>query len=375
MATYSPYISLCAGIGGLDLGVKRALPGSRCVCYVEREVSAASVLAARFEDGGLDEAPIWSDLRTFAAGAWRGKVAGVIGGIPCQPWSTAGKRAGSTDERHLWPDAFRIIRDVQPAWVFIENVGGAVRELGEGIVRPDLEGIGYRTAAGIFTAQEVGAPHRRERLFILAISDQINGDGSGSTGASWRAELANSGVELAHTKRTERGQINEHEQLRRGGEQATGGLGRASSELAHAGHGARSPERRQPQVGEQERSGLLPTRVGERSEGVGDTNQPGLSQRVGLTGMGRETVSRSTWPLTWPPGPADTDAWARVLAIRPDLAPATPQPEVRGVAHGSAGSLDLSRADKLRLLGNAVVPAQAELAFRILSEHLNKGEL
>ena len=351
-----PYISLCSGIGGLDLAVRDALPGARCVLYVERDLTAAAVLAARMEDETLDAAPIWSDLCTLDTGRWRGRVAGVIGGIPCQPWSTAGKRAGRDDERHLWPDALRIIRDVQPAWVFIENVGGAVRELGEGIVRPDLEGIGYRTTAGIFTAQEVGAPHRRERLFILAVANSTGArrDGSAGTGVNgaWRASR---------------------------------GLATNSGELADPGHGTGSPERQFAQVGEQERTRLLPSGVGERGEGVGDAAD--IRRSTTNVQHGTQGATPGTgYPLEWPPGPADTDAWARVLAVRPDLAPATPQPEVRPLADGASRNAPrhveadpaswLRRADKLRLLGNAVVPAQAALAFRTLSAHLGavKGE-
>ena len=353
-----PYISLCSGIGGLDLAVRDALPGARCVLYVERDLTAAAVLAARMEDETLDAAPIWSDLCTLDTGRWRGRVAGVIGGIPCQPFSVAGKRRGTDDERHLWPHALRIIRECGPEFVFIENVGGSVRDLGEGLVRPDLERLGYRTAAGIFTAAEVGAPHRRERLFILAQRDG----------------------ELGHIQQRA----------------ARAESDRGGTELAHTGHGAGSPELGQSQMGEQKQSGLHPAGVGERSEGVGNANQQGLQERISIAGMGYKTRSRPSWPFPWPPGPSDTDAWGRVLAIRPELAPAirdvadsahrkvrqlgvsprfsdayrlASEPEVRPLADGPAGGA-LGRADMLRLLGNSVVPAQAAYAFRTLAKEV-----
>src|SRR3990167_8778450 len=88
-------ISLCSGIGGLELGLKIALGDAyRCVCYIEREGYAAATLVARMEDKALDSAPIWDDLATFDGGPWRGKVDIVSGGFPCQPASTAGRRKG-----------------------------------------------------------------------------------------------------------------------------------------------------------------------------------------------------------------------------------------------------------------------------------------
>lgn len=89
-------ISLCAGVGGLDLGVRLAEPAARCVCYVEREAPVASILVARMEDGWLHPAPIWSDLATFDAGAWRGAVDCVLSGDPCQPNSVAGRGLAPT---------------------------------------------------------------------------------------------------------------------------------------------------------------------------------------------------------------------------------------------------------------------------------------
>ena len=88
--TSTNVLSLCSGGGGLDLGLRLAT-GARAVCYVEREVTAAGVLAKGIEQGILDDAPIWSDLLTFNARAWRGRVDCVAGGFPCQPHSYAGK--------------------------------------------------------------------------------------------------------------------------------------------------------------------------------------------------------------------------------------------------------------------------------------------
>lgn len=163
-------LSLCAGIGGIDLGLKRAMGENyRTVCYVEREAYAAACLVARIKEGKLCDAPIWADLKTFDAKPWRGKVDLITGGYPCQPFSCAGKRQGANDERHLWPNIASIVRAIQPAQCFFENVPGHV-SLGLEQVTTDLQAMGYTVSAGIFSAAQCGAPHIRKRLFILANS-------------------------------------------------------------------------------------------------------------------------------------------------------------------------------------------------------------
>ena len=163
-------LSLCAGIGGLDLGLRLACEDARTVCYVEREIFCATILAGKAQNGWLDDAPIWSDLKTFDGLPWRGVVDCIIGGYPCQPFSLSGKRQGEADPRHLWPDIARIVAEVQPAFCFFENVPGHL-SMGFEAVATELEDMGYRVATGIFSAAEIGAPHVRERLFILAHSE------------------------------------------------------------------------------------------------------------------------------------------------------------------------------------------------------------
>src|SRR3990167_2370101 len=168
------YVSICSGGGGLDLGVRLALPDARCVLYVEREIVAAAVLAKGIAAGLLDDAPIWSDIFTFDPRPWRGKVDCLIGGIPCQPHSYAGKRLGDADERDLWPVTARLVHDLSPGWCFFENVPGILRDYWRRI-RPDLQALGYEVTEGIFSAEEVGAPHLRERLFWLAYRPSVGG--------------------------------------------------------------------------------------------------------------------------------------------------------------------------------------------------------
>ena len=165
-------ISLCAGYGGLDLGLHIAEPRYRTVAFVERESHAAAALVARMEDQALDHAPIWDDLRTFDARAWRSRVHLVSAGYPCQPFSSAGKRRGDADPRHLWPEVARIVDEARPEWVWCENVEGHLT-LGLPDVVRDLRELGYSTKAGLFTAREAGARHRRRRIFILAHADGV----------------------------------------------------------------------------------------------------------------------------------------------------------------------------------------------------------
>lgn len=161
-------MALCAGIGGLELGLDIALPEYRCVCYVEREAYPAAILVSRMAEGILDEAPIWDDVETFDGRPWRGKVDIISAGFPCQPWSCAGERRGLEDIRWLWPSIQRIIRHIRPRYVFLENVPGILAG-GLDPVLSDLAQIGYDAVWDMFSAASVGAPHLRKRIFILAV--------------------------------------------------------------------------------------------------------------------------------------------------------------------------------------------------------------
>lgn len=160
-------ISTFAGVGGNDLGVRLAVPDARTVCYVEREAYPVEVLVSRIEDGTLDDAPVWSDITSFRGGEWRGFVSGIVGSPPCQPFSVAGKRGNTEDERWLWDDFFRVVRDARPRWVFLENVPNIVR-YGLPYILSDLASLGFDAEWGMFSAQDVGAPQKRERFWLLA---------------------------------------------------------------------------------------------------------------------------------------------------------------------------------------------------------------
>ncbi len=164
------HIGLCAGYGGIELGLRRVVRNLRTVALCEVEAFAISNLVAKMEAGHLDASPIWTDLKTFPYEAFHGRVDILTGGYPCQPFSAAGKRLGKDDPRHLWPHIARGIRLLQPRLCFFENVEGHI-SLGLSDVIEDLAGMGYRTTWGIFSASECGAPHQRKRVFILAHND------------------------------------------------------------------------------------------------------------------------------------------------------------------------------------------------------------
>lgn len=161
------------------------------MCYVEIEAFAFANLVAKIERGFLDAAPIWSNLKTFEWSRFRGKVDLVSGGFPCQPFSCAGRKQGDEDPRHLWPHIRKGIEQLErPPLVFLENVEGIISSKLKGggwrdpentpvllhILR-ELERLDYRATAGVFSAREVGAPHQRKRVFILACRSDLRESG------------------------------------------------------------------------------------------------------------------------------------------------------------------------------------------------------
>ena len=161
-------LALFAGAGGGILGGK--LLGWRTVCAVERDAYAAQVLAQRQNDGILAPFPIWSQIESFDGKPWRGIVDVVSGGFPCQDISVAGKGAGITGERSgLWSEMARIIGEVRPRFAFIENSPALVNR-GLDRVLADLAEMGFDAEWRVLSAADVGAPHLRERIWILAYS-------------------------------------------------------------------------------------------------------------------------------------------------------------------------------------------------------------
>lgn len=162
-------LALCAGVGGLELGIERVFDEYRTVCYVEGEAFSASVLTKQMEKGRLHQAPIWSNVRTFDGQPWRGVVDCISAGFPCQPFSQAGKQEGTEDPRHLWPEVARIVGEIRPSIIILENVPGVIIHAGPSVAG-DLAEMGYNQGWGIVRASDASAPHRRARWFCVAVN-------------------------------------------------------------------------------------------------------------------------------------------------------------------------------------------------------------
>jgi DNA (cytosine-5)-methyltransferase 1 len=327
-------LSLCAGAAGLDLGLHIALSGYRNVCFVEREAYAAAVLVARMEDASLGPAPVWDDVATFDGRRWRGCVDIVLAGYPCQPFSLAGRMRGTDDPRHVWPHIARIVRECTPPFVFLENVAHHLR-LGFPEVAGDLVDLGYRIAAGLFTAAEVGAPHRRERLFALAARD---GHDSFTDPARL---LAKAGIGQAFERREPKwtcGPVGD-------------AVGRGRRRRTHASQ-RRSLQRAVAEGPSGAADGIL---------GNADSARSSLDPcERAHAGAQQPAAVRAGRRFLFPPGPADVGAWREFLRDEPHLEPA--------IRRGADGLAD--RVDRLRLCGNAVVPLAAAHALRILAAEL-----
>ncbi len=164
-------LALFAGAGGGILGGH--LLGWRTVCAVEIEPYPASVLVQRQNDGILPPFPIWDDVCTFDGRPWRGIVDVISGGFPCQDISSAGRGAGITGERSgLWKEFARIIGEVRPRYCLVEN-SPMLTSRGLGTVLGDLASMGYDARWGVLGAIDAGAPHKRERIWIVADSYKI----------------------------------------------------------------------------------------------------------------------------------------------------------------------------------------------------------
>ena len=317
------HIGLCAGYGGIELGLRRVIRNLRTVALCEVEAFAISNLVAKMEAGHLDASPIWTDLKTFPYEAFHGRVDILTGGYPCQPFSAAGKRLGKEDPRHLWPHIARGIRLLQPRLCFFENVEGHI-SLGLSDVIEDLAGMGYRTTWGIFSASECGAPHQRKRVFILAYRDDCGSREDIKSSQLWSDWLEQPSVD---SRGIESGEIAEGSS---GSDQAMANAGhllsRRWSESARSTH---SSERLQPDAVQSD-TAIWPSYPGERQQ---------------------------SWE---PPRVCET------------------QSSLGRDADGSSGGMDYAelcvtcdnRTDELRLLGNGVVPATAALAFRTLAREI-----
>jgi DNA (cytosine-5)-methyltransferase 1 len=327
-------LSLFAGIGGLDLGLERA--GMTVVGQVEIDPFCQRVLAKHWP-----EVPRHDDVRTCVEwwlGESRPAVDVICGGFPCQPVSLAGRRKAQDDERWLWPLMASVIGQLRPRFAILENVPGLFTA-GFADVLADLAALGFDAEWDCVPAAAVGAPHRRDRLFLVAHASSESGgiqpvteSGSGSTAVAGddgaarfvansygpfgrpapRAAVAGSGGAEVRQWPVE--------------------FGRCGSDVANSpSDGWRARRSRRPPRSRPD-GRVIP------AQGLGDTDRPGQPQ------------SGWTFGEEWR-RPVDSGWWAT-------------EPDVGRVAHGVP-----ARVDRLRGLGNAVVPQVAEHVGRLVMAH------
>lgn len=312
-------LALFAGAGGGILG--GLLHGWRTVAAVEIEYYPRRVLLQRQADGILPRFPIWDDVCTFDGKPWRGKVDVVSGGFPCQDISCAGKGEGITGSRSgLWGEMARIIREVGPRFVFVEN-SPMLTVRGLGVVLGGLAEMGYDARWGVLGARDAGAPHKRDRIWIMADAKSAgaredNGgiwEGAGRTGGGEESSKAVADTLRQGLQGTEHGSvIDQKRRQEQNGPVAERGCSWWDQDPADVGN-AQSLH-------------------GERPECVSDRERDGQGEARGTGGSG------------------------------------STKPAVGRVAHGVA-----HRVDRLKAIGNGQVPQCAALAWQILTDQTEQA--
>jgi DNA (cytosine-5)-methyltransferase 1 len=395
----SPHISLCTGCGGIDLGLRRVIPSLRTVLYVEIEAFNAANLASKMQSNCLDEAPIWTDLKTIPVDGFRDKVFAISGGYPCQPFSFCGKREGTADKdgRHLWPYCRRAVRAIRPIVCFWENVEGHI-SLGLSTVVSDMEEDGYKTTWGLFSAQvDAEAPHQRKRVFILGLREDVDAKifkdicpeladpdntrlerwlsetEGGQLSEGWQpqrkpATQGTCGESVADTKSGESWE----QETRDRGKGTRGG----SEELGDTS-GQRCKEQHLLHEGREE-GGAVSVRSSAEEELADPNDERPQGQRPEGDQGRRDNEDVPTGlrcGTKWPARPGQSQHWwepPRTIPV------GTTKPSLGGDTTRSAdrmGDAELyvtcdNRVDELRTLGNSVVPQCASAAFLLLAKRL-----
>lgn len=164
-------LDLFSGIGGITIGLSQWV---KPICYVEIDKYAQGVLISRIKEKKLPDAPIWDDIKTFDGYPFRDVVDIIYGGFPCQDISVAGKQEGLEAKRSgLFFEIMRLAKEIRPTFIFLENVP-AIRTKGLNIVGEELAYLRYDCRWGVISAYDMGAPHKRERWFLLAYADGVS---------------------------------------------------------------------------------------------------------------------------------------------------------------------------------------------------------
>lgn len=353
-------------------------PGCDPVGAVERQAYAAAVLVDRMVRSDVAPAPIWDDLESFDGRPFRGRVDLVTAGYPCQPESVAGKRRGRDDERWLWHEVWRVVRDVGAGLLFVENVPGHLTGTFHRVLG-DLAAGGWAAEWDCVPAAAVGAPHLRDRFFLLAAHpDRLRvrveperdqrGRGGEREAECWTA-VPRDGREVGAPDRGDRGWP-PASAADAGGQrlQADAGAGRAPGprdrDAPRGGGAAQAPGHPAD-----------PDRAGLDQHGDGDQLDPGERATQRRDPRGRRGP-RARHPE--PRSDLSAAARAQLAAIEADGRSwwswdRAPEPCVRGVDDGVLAGVDGSRddrAERLHALGNAVVRHAAAAAFVVLWDRL-----
>ena len=333
--------SLFTGYGGLDMAV-----GGDLAWYAEIEKAACQVLAVHHPgvpNLGDITAINWADVEPVDI---------LTGGYPCQPFSHAGNRKGKNDERHLWPYVLDAIRAIRPRFAILENVSGHLT-LGFDSVLTDLAQIGWAAEWGTYRASDVGAPHRRERLFIIAYADSEGLQGT------------DTGLDLAEGRRDARGH--------------------AATSVDVAAADTHSPSG-EASIGRQGRGDAGRLQPVERGGSVTADTDNGHGEAIGrVSGLWGRHASRGDMPemstVDWGKYAPAIRRWESVLD-RPAPAPTVERKDKRrlnpqfvewmmGLPDGWVTGHGLSAAQELKMLGNGVVPQQAYAAITQLMQRVN----
>jgi DNA (cytosine-5)-methyltransferase 1 len=377
-------IEICAGVGMLGEGLRAGLIHLgiplRTVCYVEREAYAAAVLAARCEEGSLDDAPVWSDLTTFNAGRWRGAVDGIAAGFPCQDLSLAGKRAGLDGKRSgLFYDILNIADDCGAWFLFLENVAGIasatafvvdeaegdLEERAAARVLGELADRGWHAEWLTISASDVGASHGRKRWFCFAWrmgnpdrqrEQQPNHQDCAEPRRDPWPCAGGAGGELGNPDQQRAYRAGTCRQQDRGAEpsDAGGSMGNATRQrCGEARHGGTQAEH--ARLG-----GAIAALANASSTGqqVREHCRTCAGNRGGAQAHGPTEQLRRPF---FAPGPQSPE-WPAIINRHPELAPAL-EPTFRRELDGMAFAMDESRAQRLKCVGNGVVALCAAVAF------------
>ena len=328
--------SLFAGIGGIDLGLE-ATGYYKTTLFSEIDPFCQKILKKHWPN-----VPIIPDVRDINGKEIETDV--LVGGFPCQPFSVAGKRKGKEDERHLWPEMFRIIKEARPPIVIGENVPGIINtQMALGQCVADLEGEGYKVQPVVLPACSVNAPHRRYRVFIIAMVDtdnlrfpQHSGEEKEKQVRRTETPVMSGGSFMANSGRSEWWQqpSGNTESVGRGASEKTqwsahsdslGGSGEGAEAVADSvSRNVETGRERQREVREGHQEEGIPSDASSGSETVADT------ERVHVQGQHDGQGEKQSWREGW---------WAV-------------EPELGRVAHGIP-----DRVHRLKSLGNSLIPA------------------